>query len=590
MALPATNSRLGSAKRPANLDDLVLKALYGRMDPATRTVAPQWRSLASSLGVSQVTLGKYIHRLREEGLIEMVMPSVSDELPASVRAQGSWLPNSRKRYFINESVDANWAASVEPRFDMPAAPKRTPRRRTPKAELEAEADARMAERCRLVMADFLSRMDPATCTVAPRIKDISSRIGQKLTAPAYARVVRVFKAAGLVEPARSEGSAGGRVGDFVLRLNTAQIAGADYLKLAKTYRLKTVHAASPAPVAQLVPLAPATAPVAPLSPVAPADLGGVITGLAMENFKTSGKLKIKFSRVSSVESESGADCARVFDAMRILHAIALGDDMASAPRARASVWSPAWFGGEWPTTLSATIATPRHGELEYSVTLQRSDEKRLRVTGERLTCGAETLLLRRKHFYTLAVTGAKYGVGSSAFALRAAAGFPEAQGPIAEFARCLGSLWLLKPDPNAMRSEIGRAGAKGEEGDFSDFATCMAAQFSNGQVASAMRAALQRVCPSLTGYAVEPGEKGAPVLTVRHQGDIAPGGTPFALVDNGEKMMFLAAFVCAMNQGAAPAPVVWLAPFGWLGERERSAAKGLVRDAFSARGQMIMLG
>ena len=54
--------------------------------------------------------------------------------------------------------------------------------------------------------------------------------------------------------------------------------------------------------------------------------------------------------------------------------------------------------------------------------------------------------------------------------------------------------------------------------------------------------------------------------------------------------MFLAAFVCAMNQGAAPAPVVWLAPFGWLGERERSAAKGLVRDAFSARGQMIMLG
>ena len=237
---------LKTYKRPVNFGDVVLKALFERMDPETRTVAPQWRTLASSLGVCTMTLGRYIHQLKEDGRIETVTVDEQQEQPTEIAQDGhpgpTWLPNSRKRYFINESVDADWAASVEPQFEREHVSKAKRRYKSTKAEMDAVADAHLAERCRLVMEDFVSRMDAATHMVAPKIKDMAARIGRRLTSAEYSRVVRTFKAAGLVEARRVHDASGDHFCDYVFVLNTEAIAALDYLRLAQTYRLKTAHA------------------------------------------------------------------------------------------------------------------------------------------------------------------------------------------------------------------------------------------------------------------------------------------------------------------------------------------------------------
>ena len=589
---------LKTNRRPVNFDEIVLKALFERMDPETRTVAPQWRSLASSLGVCRMTLGKYIHQLKEEGRIETVTSEEPDgqsvERPQDGHPSPTWLPNSRKRYFINESVDADWAASVEPQFRHihAAAGKRRPK--TTKAELDAAADARMAERCRLVMEDFLARMDPKTHAVAPRTKDMASRIGRRLNSAEYLRVVRAFKAAGLVEARRMHGAQCGNSGNYVFILDTEAIAGLDYLRLAQTYRLKTIHAekrakATPSPAKESEVAQPSVAGAVepevvqapPPRPAAVQKPAGTFTGLSLENFKNSGSREVPFDRISAVDGKSGADRTQVFDAMRVLRGIAQGGDASSFPAL--------WFGSDWPATLSITLNTLRHGMLTYSVTLQRMDDRRVRVADERLAGRFETLLVRRRHFYTHLATRERRGIGTSSFALCDAGRFLDADDPVAQFRRQLGNLWLLNPDPNAMKSEIGFGVANGGAGDFSDFATCMAVQQKQAGVAAALRSSVFRLCPGLVGYSVEPNANGVPQLVVRHRSDLDGKGTPFALLDNAEKILFLVSFVCAMNECSSPAPVVWLSPFNWLGERERVDAVRLIRETFANRGQMIML-
>ena len=661
---------LKTYKRPVNFGDVVLKALVERMDPETRTVAPQWRTLASSLGVCTVTLGRYIHQLKEDGRIETVEDAREGRnslrplaTPDNAHPNPTWLPNSRKRYFINESVDVDWAASVEPQFEREHVSKAKRRYKSTKAEMDAVADAHLAERCRLVMEDFVSRMDAATHMVAPKIKDMAARIGRRLTSAEYSRVVRTFKAAGLVEARRVHDASGNHSCDYVFVLNTEAIAGLDYLNLAKTYRLKTAHADggakrgatarnelgerilgylrermasdthlvkagqveigkvlgyAPCSVSaairkliaekRLVKVvgkarrgmgndatvyrvmdAPSASPLAPggtqfiasapsASPPAPAE---IFTCLSLENFKNSGKREIRFDRISTVAGKSGADRTQVFDAMRLLHGIAQGKDVSAFPAL--------WFGTDWPTTLSISMNTLRHGRLTYSVTLQRIDDNRVRVADERLAGRFETLLIRRKHFYTHLATKDRNGIGTTSFAIYDASKILDADDPVVQFKARLGELWLLNPDPNAMKSEIGCGIVNVGTGDFSDFVTCMVVQQTKEAVAAAMRDAVLRLCPDLVGYTVEQNAKGVPYLAVRHRGDLDSKGTPFALMDNAEKILFLVAFVCAMNGRSAPAPVVWLSPFSWLGERERTDVDRLFRTAFANRGQMIML-
>ena len=211
------------------------------------------------------------------------------------------------------------------------------------------------------------------------------------------------------------------------------------------------------------------------------------------------------------------------------------------------------------------------------------------MADERLAGRFETLLIRRKHFYTHLATKDRNGIGTTSFALYDVGKIVDGDDPVVQFKARLGELWLLNPDPNAMKSEIGFGIVNAGAGDFSDFVTCMVVQQTNEAVAAAMRDAVRRLYPDLVGYTVEKNAKGGPYLAVRHRSDLDPNGTPFALMDNAEKILFLVAFVCAMNGHSAPAPVVWLSPLNWLGERERLAADRLVRTAFASRGQMIML-
>ena len=573
------------------------------------------------------------------------------------------------------------------------------RYKSTKAEMDAAADARLAERCRLVMEDFVSRMDAATHMVAPKIKDMAARMGRRLTSAEYSRVVRTFKAAGLVEARRVHDASGDHSCDYVFVLNTEAIAALDYLKLAQTYRLKTAHAdggakrgatarnelgerilgylrermasdthlvkaaqseignalgyapcsvsaairkliaekrlvkvvgkarrgmgndatvyrvivdghdleplpdhpqpakrqGGPSSVSSTTPLSggpsavsaakkaleaanPAPTPPRPRPVQKPA---GIFTGLSLENFKNSGRREIPFDRISTVAGKSGADRTQIFDAMRVLHGIAQGKDISAFPAL--------WFGTDWPTTLSISLNTLRHGRLTYSVTLQRIDDNRVRVADERLAGRFETLLIRRKHFYTHLATKDRNGIGTTSFALYDVGKIIDADDPVVQFKARLGELWLLNPDPNAMKSEIGFGIVNAGAGDFSDFVTCMVVQQTNEAVAAAMRDAVRRLYPDLVGYTVEKNAKGGPYLAVRHRSDLDPNGTPFALLDSAEKILFLVAFVCAMNGHSAPAPVVWLSPFNWLGESERTAADRLIRAAFASCGQMIML-
>lgn len=305
----------------------------------------------------------------------------------------------------------------------------------------------------------------------------------------------------------------------------------------------------------------------------------IFSSLWLENFKTSGKREIDFGRIASVKGRSGADRSQVFDAMRVLHGIAQG---------KAASYFPAlWFGSDWPTTLSLAFDFGDGDRLTYSATLQRIDDKRVRVTEERLDGAGDDLLVRRRHCYTHVANREKSGIATGSFALYDAAKVAGSGDPVARFADLLAKLWLLDPDPNAMRSEIGFGVVNSDSGDFADFATCMVVQQQQKPFAVAMRDAVLRLCPGLVGYSVETNAKGVPYLAVRHIGDLDSRGTPFSLLDNAEKILFLVAFVCAVNESAAPISVMWNSPTGWLGSG--GAAVKTLRRSFAHRGQLVML-
>ena len=308
----------------------------------------------------------------------------------------------------------------------------------------------------------------------------------------------------------------------------------------------------------------------------------VFTSLCFENFKTSGMREIAFDCISTVSGNFGMPRSQVFSALWLLHVIAKGKD--------ATITPARWFGTEWPTVVSISYRPLRGIELKYSVTLQRIDEKRIRVIGERVEQGNETILLRRKHSYILAATKDKYGIGSSAFALYDAAHVLGGGNPIAELKRYLGDLWLLDPDPIRMKSEIVLDKIAADDPTFANLAACMVIQQqTNPSIAIAVTDAVRGVNPDITGYSVGRNAKGIPFLAIHHRSDMDISGTPFGLIDNSEKILFLVAFVCTMNERSAPIPAVWLSPFNWLGEQERTAAERLVRTSFAKRGQMIML-
>ena len=57
---------------PFDLGDQILEALERRMDPATRTVRPNWKGLARELHVSRSTISREVASLKRSGFFESI--------------------------------------------------------------------------------------------------------------------------------------------------------------------------------------------------------------------------------------------------------------------------------------------------------------------------------------------------------------------------------------------------------------------------------------------------------------------------------------------------------------------------------------
>ena len=57
---------------PFDLGEQILTALERRMDPATRTVRPDWKGLARELHVSRSTISREVASLKRSGFIESI--------------------------------------------------------------------------------------------------------------------------------------------------------------------------------------------------------------------------------------------------------------------------------------------------------------------------------------------------------------------------------------------------------------------------------------------------------------------------------------------------------------------------------------
>lgn len=57
---------------PFDLGEQILAALERRMDPATRTVRPDWKGLARELHVSRSTISREVPSLKRSGFIESI--------------------------------------------------------------------------------------------------------------------------------------------------------------------------------------------------------------------------------------------------------------------------------------------------------------------------------------------------------------------------------------------------------------------------------------------------------------------------------------------------------------------------------------
>ena len=75
-----TGKRSGRPRSlPANLDELFINDLLGRIDPATQLVAPDLHGIARRLGVSHASIRRVARALHDNGTIESVAIPLSPE-------------------------------------------------------------------------------------------------------------------------------------------------------------------------------------------------------------------------------------------------------------------------------------------------------------------------------------------------------------------------------------------------------------------------------------------------------------------------------------------------------------------------------
>ena len=309
----------------------------------------------------------------------------------------------------------------------------------------------------------------------------------------------------------------------------------------------------------------------------------MLTSLKLQNFKIGERRSFSFERISVLEGGVGAARAIALDAFRLLLAALRGRDTADFPSS--------WIAESDPTRLSVSLATYDCPELVYAVTMRRMGGE-TQILDEQVSAGGRVVLTR---------VGGRYHVGAKTLddrriadtrlALADAAKYLPDDSPVHEVRRELQDVWIVAPDAFRMGSGVGGVDAASGDSAFSQLATYITFRaHASEAIRESMLKYLREVrTAAITGFSVAPGADGRPNLVVRHANDLDAGGVPFGSLDNGEKMLFLAAFVCAVNENSIPLSVVWDSPTNWLGGRGGPAVVKMLRRSFARRGQLVML-
>ena len=313
----------------------------------------------------------------------------------------------------------------------------------------------------------------------------------------------------------------------------------------------------------------------------------MLTSLQTENFKVAGTFACDFERIASVETAPGGGRTLVFDALRLMALAERGVDTALL-----GSFASGAIATSFPSRISAVFSTFKYKEISYHVTMRRFGTV-LMVLDERLEAdGKEVLLRAGGRFHAGARTCDRRRIPATSFALSDAARYVPEANPLHDLRRELREMWLLAPDPRKMDAALAPAGPASADTAFACLPAYIALRtLSDGAVRRAMMQFFAKVPgAAITGFEPAMTPAGTPSIVVTHASDLEPGGVPFADLDDGEKMLFLAAFVCAVNETSQPLVAVWNAPANWLGDATARAVLKLLRRSFALRGQLVTVG
>ena len=309
----------------------------------------------------------------------------------------------------------------------------------------------------------------------------------------------------------------------------------------------------------------------------------MLTSLKLQNFKIGERRSFSFERISVLEGDIGASKALAMDALKLLLMASRDGGTENFPRP--------WIAESSPTRISVAMATYEHPDLTYSVTMRRFGGE-TQILDEKVTAGGRDLLTRSGGWYH---AGAKTldarRIADTRLAMSGAVRHLPEGDPVREVGKELQDMWLVAPDAFRMGSGIGGVDAAAGDTSFAQLATYIALRaHASGDVKASMLDSIRdrRLAP-VTGLTVRPDADGRPCLVVHHENDLDAEGVPFGSLDNSEKMLFLAAFLCAVNEHLIPLSVVWDSPTNWLGGRGGPAVVKMLRRSFARRGQLVML-
>ena len=305
----------------------------------------------------------------------------------------------------------------------------------------------------------------------------------------------------------------------------------------------------------------------------------MITVITVENFKGVKRQEFVFNRVSAVVDGDGVDAFLVGDALWLLDRLARGMVAASAPYG--------WIGESNPTSLKVTINNVQTGEVSYEIVLQRFGLITV-ILSEKVYFKGTAFLARDRQSYSLGDQAQRFEIDSSQVALSVAMPF-SGMDPITAIRDELTQVWLAVPDPVHMDSAI-KYGLLDCDVVFQHLASYIVRQQqAHPMIYGVMMVSLKELGSSITGLSVETNSFNAYYLAVRYANRYDGGVVPFELVEQNEKILILAAFVCAVNEYVNPITVVWHSPLNWLGQKEGENVVKMLAKSFSMRGQLIML-